>query len=160
MVIEEESTKIVNFTTPGVGILVLRCGHISSIVKIHYFFKNSRLPSTDQSNWGYSNDVWGRVYQNYKFHEPEGRDSCAGAWSYSERATLLLFILSILGHESDKLSIKQWEQGKVFQDCNFHYYRGWGSYARTCLFKSLQWICIIFYSINLHHIDCYFIQGI
>ena len=99
--------------TPRVGILVLSVALIRFIVKIHYFFKNSLLPSTDQSNWGYSNDVWGRVNQNYKFHEPEGMDSCAGAWSFSERATLLLFILSILGHESDKLSIKQWEQGNT-----------------------------------------------
>ena len=32
-------TKIVNFMTPGVGVLVLGCGHISHMVKIHYFFK-------------------------------------------------------------------------------------------------------------------------
>ena len=33
------STKFVNFMTPGVGVLVLGCGHISRIVKMHYFFK-------------------------------------------------------------------------------------------------------------------------
>ena len=36
----EGSTKIVNFMTPGVGVLVLGRGHISHIVKMHYFFKN------------------------------------------------------------------------------------------------------------------------
>ena len=50
MVTEEESTKIVNFMTPRVGILVLSVALIRFIVKIHYFFKNSLLPSTDQSN--------------------------------------------------------------------------------------------------------------
>ena len=40
MMTEEGSTGIVNFMTPRVGVLELRCGHISYIVKIHYFFKN------------------------------------------------------------------------------------------------------------------------
>ena len=37
---------------------------------------------------------------------------------------------------------------------------GLGSYmyARAWLYKSLQWICIIFYIINIHHIDCYCIM--
>ena len=43
MVTEEGSTKIVNFITPEVGVLVLRCGHM--LVKIHYFFKNLLLYS-------------------------------------------------------------------------------------------------------------------
>ena len=34
------STKIVNFMTPGAGVLVLGRGHVSHIVKLHYFFKN------------------------------------------------------------------------------------------------------------------------
>ena len=40
MMNKEGSTKIVNFMTPGSGVLVLGCGHISHIVKMHYFFKN------------------------------------------------------------------------------------------------------------------------
>ena len=36
----EESTKIVNFITPGAEALVQGHGHISCIVKMHYFFKN------------------------------------------------------------------------------------------------------------------------
>ena len=37
---KEGSTKIINFMTPGAGVLVLGCGHISRIVKLHYFYKN------------------------------------------------------------------------------------------------------------------------
>ena len=36
---DEGFTKFVNFMTPGVGVLMLRCGHKSDTVKIHYFFK-------------------------------------------------------------------------------------------------------------------------
>ena len=38
MMTTERSTKIVNFMTPGAGVLVLGGGHISHIVKMHYFF--------------------------------------------------------------------------------------------------------------------------
>ena len=38
--IKEGSTKIVNFMIPWAGVFVLGCGHISHIVKMHYFFKN------------------------------------------------------------------------------------------------------------------------
>ena len=40
MMTKEGSTKIVNFMTPGAGVLVLGRGYISHIVKLHYFFKN------------------------------------------------------------------------------------------------------------------------
>ena len=43
MMTKEGSTKIVNIMTPGAGILVLGRGHISHIVKMHYFFKNLLL---------------------------------------------------------------------------------------------------------------------
>ena len=43
MMTKEGSTKIVNFMTPGAGALVLGRGHISHIVKLHYFFKNLLL---------------------------------------------------------------------------------------------------------------------
>ena len=45
MMTKEGSTKIVNFMTPGAGVLVLGRGHISHIVKMHYFFKNLLLYS-------------------------------------------------------------------------------------------------------------------
>ena len=45
MMTKEGSTKIVTFMTPGAGVLVLGCGHIIHIVKMHYFFKNLLLYS-------------------------------------------------------------------------------------------------------------------
>ena len=39
MMTKEGSTKIVTFITPGTEVLVLGCGHLSCIVKMHYFFK-------------------------------------------------------------------------------------------------------------------------
>ena len=41
MMTKEGSIKIINFMTPGAGVLVLMRGHIFRIVKMHYFFKNS-----------------------------------------------------------------------------------------------------------------------
>ena len=74
---KEGSTKIVNFLSPGAGVLALGRGHISHIhvVKMHYFFKKSSslLPGKDQTNYlVYSNDDQGRVYQNCKFYYPPG----------------------------------------------------------------------------------------
>ena len=43
MMTKEGSTKIVSFMTPGAGILVIGCGHLSHIVKMHYFLKNILL---------------------------------------------------------------------------------------------------------------------
>ena len=40
MMTKKGSTKIVNFMTPGAGVLVLVRGHISHMVKMHYFFIN------------------------------------------------------------------------------------------------------------------------
>ena len=45
MIAKEGSTKIVNFMTPGSGVLLLGRGHISHIVKMHYSFKNLLLYS-------------------------------------------------------------------------------------------------------------------
>ena len=42
---KEGSTKIVNFMTPGAGVLALGCGHVSHIVKMHYVLKNLLLYS-------------------------------------------------------------------------------------------------------------------
>ena len=39
------STKIVNFMTPGAGVLVLGRGNISYLMKMHYSFKNLLLYS-------------------------------------------------------------------------------------------------------------------
>ena len=43
MMIKEGSSKIVNFMTPGVVVLVLGHGHISHIVKLHYYTPRNEL---------------------------------------------------------------------------------------------------------------------
>ena len=50
MMTKEGDIKIVNFMIPGTGVLALGCGHISKIVKRHYFFKKSSsvLPGIDR----------------------------------------------------------------------------------------------------------------
>ena len=45
IIIKEGSTKFVTFKTPEAGVLVLRRGHISHVVKMHYSFKNLLLYS-------------------------------------------------------------------------------------------------------------------
>ena len=79
MMTKEGSTQIVNFMTPGAGVLVLGGGHISHTVKMHYSIKNLLLYSQawiTQTKLVYSNDDQGRVYPNCKFHDPQGRGSC------------------------------------------------------------------------------------
>ena len=83
MMPEERCTKVVNFMTPGVGVssaevwpYMLYCEYIISL----------KIFSTQGHGWGkqlYSNDNQRRAYQNCKFHDPQGRDSCAGAWSWT-----------------------------------------------------------------------------
>ena len=34
------------------------------------------------TNYVHSNDDQGKIYQNYKFHDPWGRGSYAGTWPY------------------------------------------------------------------------------
>ena len=84
MIAKEGSTKIVNSITPEARVLVLGCGHISHIVKMHYFFKNlsSLLPVIDQTNYVYIIDDQGRVYQNCKFQDPRSWGSDVRAWPY------------------------------------------------------------------------------
>ena len=84
MMTKEGSTKIVNFNTPMAEVLMLGRGHISHIVKMHYFFKNlsSLLPFIDQTNYVYSIDDQGRVNQHCKFHDPRGWGSDVQTWPY------------------------------------------------------------------------------
>ena len=89
MMTKEGSTKIVNFMTPGAVVLVLGCGNISHIVKLH---SSSLFPGIDQTNQVCSNDDQGRVCQNDKFHDPRGRGSCAGAWPYKSYSETALFL--------------------------------------------------------------------
>ena len=51
MITKEGSIKIINFMTPGAGVLVLGHGIISHIRKMHYIFKNLLL-------------LWGMIQTN------------------------------------------------------------------------------------------------
>ena len=121
---KEESTKIVNFMTPRAGVLVLGRGHISHIVKMHYFFKIFFSTPRHCSNKVYSNDDTGSVFQNCKFHDPRGRGFCARAWtykSYSENA-LLFFKSSSLSpgiYQTNQVCSND-DQGRIYQNCKFH----------------------------------------
>ena len=52
MMTEEGSTKIINFITPGVGVLVLRCGQKKLYSENTFFLlkSSSLLPGADQTN--------------------------------------------------------------------------------------------------------------
>ena len=70
MMNKEGSTKIVHFMTPGAGVLMLGCGHISQIVKMHFFFKNlsSLLPVIDRTSYVYTDDQEGSSKIQYTAH--------------------------------------------------------------------------------------------
>ena len=64
------STKIIYFMTHRIGVLALRCGHISHIVKMQYFFSSCPHWDMDQPNEVYSNIM--KTKENCKFHDPWG----------------------------------------------------------------------------------------
>ena len=91
---QEGSIKIVNFMTLGAGVLVLRRGRVSHIVKMHYFFKyrpvfagarfkltKCMVMMTKEGSTKIAN-----------FMTPEVRVSCAKVWgnkSYNEKVLFL-----------------------------------------------------------------------
>ena len=82
---KEGSTKIVNFMNPGTGVIVLGRGHISHIVKLHYFFNNLLLYTPRHR----SNKVYTIVIMTEEgsikkrnFMTPWGKDSSARVWPY------------------------------------------------------------------------------
>ena len=75
---KEWSTKIINSITLGKG-LELECGQISHMMKCLISNKILELLSIDQIYQVY-NDKQGKVYQNCKFHDPQGRDGCRIYW--------------------------------------------------------------------------------
>ena len=87
---------------------------------MHYFFKIcSLLPGIDRTNQVCSNDDKGRVYLNYKFHDPWGRGSCARMWpytSYSETAVFLYQSSSLLPGIDQTIQVcRNDDQGRVYQ---------------------------------------------
>ena len=94
MMTKKRSTKIVNFMTPRTGILVLGGGHISYIVKMHYFFKNLFL-----SEIKHTKNIVMLTKERYtkvvNFMTPQDRGSCAMAWPNKSYSEIALFVLHV-----------------------------------------------------------------
>ena len=111
MMTKEGSTKIVNFMTGGIGVLVPRCGHLSYIVKMHNFFKNILLYTQAQIT-----QTEGIVFN---LMSREGSTKIVNVMtprigilvlgrchiSHSENALFSLRIFSSLRHRSNKLRV-------------------------------------------------------
>ena len=67
---------------------MLECGHISHVLKMHYFFKNLLFYS--QAWIRQTKYDQGRVYQICKFHDPRGRGSDVRAWPYNSCSEYVL----------------------------------------------------------------------
>ena len=94
MMTKEGSTKIINFMTPGAGVLVLGCGHISHIVKMHYFFKNLLLYSCASSRQTeyivmMSKEASTKIVNFMTPGAGVPVMGCGHIWSYSENALFL-----------------------------------------------------------------------
>ena len=89
MMTEEGSTKTGNFMTPGVGVLVLRCGHVSHIVCtcVHYIFKNLLL---------YFGGCFRQTQKN-SFDNVHIDSYCINRLYCSFPLALLIFIYSMMG---------------------------------------------------------------
>ena len=88
--IKEGSTKIVNFMTT---VLVLGRGQ-NSYSEMHYFCKNIILYSRANNRQTKYIGILTKEgsTKNCKFHDPQGRDTCARAWpnkSYCENTLFL-----------------------------------------------------------------------
>ena len=96
MIIMEEFHQNCKFHDPqGRGYFATSWPYKSYSENVLYLWKaSSLLLSIDQTNLIYSNDIddQGRVYQNCKFHDPQGKGCFARAWpckSFSENALFL-----------------------------------------------------------------------
>ena len=92
MMTKEGPTQIINLMTPRAGVLA----------------KKKILPGIDQTNYVYSNDDQGRVYQNCKFHDPgEGvlKLGCGHISHFVKMHYSFFKIFFPPMHRSDKLSI-------------------------------------------------------
>ena len=88
--------------TPGTGVLVLGRGHISHIVKMHYFFKNLLLyhkAKVRQTKYIVMMTKDGST-KIVNFMTPR-----RGLYKSNSENAIFLFFFSTLGHGADKLSI-------------------------------------------------------
>ena len=79
MMTKEGFIKIVNFMTPGAGVLVQGRRHISHIVKMHCFFKNLLLFSQPNNR---QTKCIVMITKKGCAKIVNSRSSCAGAWPY------------------------------------------------------------------------------
>ena len=98
MMTKEGSTKIVNLITRWAGVLVLGRGHISHILKMHYFFKNLLFTQVKirQSNQLCSNDEQGMVYQIINFMTPRAGVLVQGCGHISRIVKMHYFFKNLL----------------------------------------------------------------
>mgnify|MGYP003683363347 CR=1 FL=1 len=86
--------------TPLAGVHVLGRGHISYIMKMHYFFKNRFLYSQYQfrpTKYNvYSNDDHKKVHQNCKFHDPRAGVLVLGRGQISHIVKMHYFFKNLL----------------------------------------------------------------
>ena len=107
----------------GAGVLVLECGYIVHIVKMHFFpSKSTLLLGVDKTNSAYSNDEQERVYQTYKFMTPipvgsDGRGhTCI---SHIVKCNIAFKILTTFRNRLEKLSNNF--QGRLYQTCKSYH---------------------------------------
>ena len=110
MITKEGPTKIVNFMTPRAGILVVGCGHISHIVKIHYSFENLFYSQAWNRQTKYKVIMTKEGFtQIINFMTPRAGVIAKWEWLYKSYSENTLFIfknfLSTPRHRSDKLCI-------------------------------------------------------
>ena len=97
MMTEEGSNKIINFMTPGEVVLVLRCGHLSYIVKSNDFFKNLLPYSRAQIRQTVGIVIMLKEgFTKTKFIYPQSRGSCTRAWPYKSYSENTFFLLEFL----------------------------------------------------------------
>ena len=84
MITKEGSTQIINFMTPGAGVLANESGHIDQIVKIHYFYKILLLYyHAEITQTKYIIMITKeRSTKIENFHDPRGWGSDVRAWPY------------------------------------------------------------------------------
>ena len=95
MMTKEGYTKIVNFMNPpnrGSFAREWPKSHTCSENALFLLKSSPLLPGIDQTNYVYSDDDQGRVYQNCKLYDPRGRGSCARVLPYTSCTENALFL--------------------------------------------------------------------
>ena len=106
MMTEEGFTNIANFISPWVGVLVLRCGHISYIVKMNYFCENLLFSLAQIRQFEgivmMSKEGSAKIVN---FMTPRAGILVLGCGQISCIVKMLYFFFSSLGHRPDKVRV-------------------------------------------------------